>query len=313
MDLGEQIEKSIVAIEKQQESVSNQVKKIDKRVNLFNIWAWIFVATGLIVGVVFTIIFLRTPKESSYFEWNLLGDFLSGSVASLWSLAGLFFIYVAFLGQKQQLLNQQLELKFNQIEVKNTRLELAGQKQEMIIQNETLKLQKFENTFFNLLNLLNSVVNNIDIRNVRTQDVVNIGRDCFKTFYDDFVSNIMNNNKENHEFNIKDSSVEENIKAYDKLYNDNKSDLSHYFRSVYHILKFIDKSEIEDKKQYIGLLRAQISSYEQAIIFYNCLHDYGSKFKLLAEKHSFLKNLDTNLIISETHCNEFKDSAFGNM
>lgn len=28
-----------------------------------------------------------------------LGDFLGGTVGSLWSLAGLIFVYVAFLGQ----------------------------------------------------------------------------------------------------------------------------------------------------------------------------------------------------------------------
>ena len=312
MNLETQIENSITEIESRQVEVSKEIEKINYKIRIFNFLGWLFVIIGALIATIFTFIFICKTKNVTAFEWNLLGDFLSGSVASLWSLAGLFFIYVAFLGQKQQMLIQQLEIKFSQIEVKNTRLELAGQKAEMKIQNETLKLQKFENTFFNLLNLLNSVVNNIDIRNIRTQDVINNGRDCFKTFYDEFVNNIINSNKEVENFNVKNSILEDNISAFDKLYNDNKSDLSHYFRSVYHILKFIDRSEIEDKKHYVGLLRAQISSYEQIIIFYNCLHSYGEKFKLLAEKHSFFKNLDTNLIVNNVHENEFNQSAYSN-
>jgi len=106
-------------------------------------------------------------------------------------------------------------------------------------------------------------------------------------------------------------SIEKSIKAYNSLYNDEKSNLSHYFRTFYHIIKFIDNSEIENKKQYISIARAQLSSYEQIIIFYNCLHDNGKeKFKPLIEKYALFKNIDESLIFNEAHLLEYNESAY---
>ncbi|MFC4163389.1 putative phage abortive infection protein [Epilithonimonas zeae] len=300
-----EIDISIQRIESKQVEISAKIEILEKRISKFNGWAWFFVGTGALISIVATIYFFIVVDNSQNFQLNLLGDFLAGSVASVWSLAGLFFIYVAFLGQKQQLLNQQLEIMYSQLEVKNTRLELAGQKEEMRIQNETLRQQKFENTFFNLLNLLSSVVNSIDIRNIRTQNVMSSGRDCFKIFYGDFVAIINKDHEKDREFEITKISIPETIKSYDKYFHENQSDLSHYFRSVYHILKFIDSSDIEDKKRYVGLVRAQISSYEQILIFYNCFHPYGTKLKVLAKDHNFFKSLDEKLLINESHYDDF--------
>ena len=296
----QEIDLSIRRIETKQNEISSKVEKLEKRINIFNTWAWIFVALGAVIGITATIYFFSLTTNQT-FELNLLGDFMSGTVASIWSLAGLFFIYVAFLGQKQQLLNQQLEIMYSQLEVKNTRLELAGQKQEMRIQNETLLQQKFENTFFNLLNLLNSVVNSIDIRNIRTQNVISSGRDCFKIFYNDFLAQINKDNQDDGNFKLSEISVTNTIKTYEKYFHDNQSDLGHYFRSVYHILKFIDSSSISEKNRYVGLLRAQLSSYEQVLIFYNCLHLYGSKLGILAKNYSLFKNMDQGLLFNENH------------
>ena len=61
--------------------------------------------------------------------------------------------------------------------------ELLGQKNQMIKQNDTLSQQQFENTFFQLLTLYNSIVNSLDIRKRDTKAVINSGRDCFEVFY----------------------------------------------------------------------------------------------------------------------------------
>lgn len=80
-----------------------------------------------------------------------LGSFAGGIVSSLFSLAGLFYIYVAFLGQQQQILYQRIDLEYNKEELSLTRNEIKNQSKEMKLQNETLMLQNFENTFFQLL------------------------------------------------------------------------------------------------------------------------------------------------------------------
>ncbi len=169
-------------IQGRQSEITDELSNLESKIVTYTNWAWGFVWAGILIGLLSVLYFICSNKEEG-FALNLLGDFLGGSVASLWALAGLFFIYVAFLGQKQQLLNQQLELMYSQLEVKYTRLELKGQKEEMKLQNETLRQQKFENTFFQLLTLFNSIVNSLDLRSRRTKEVATLGRDCFNIFY----------------------------------------------------------------------------------------------------------------------------------
>ena len=179
--LEQEIQESSSRIEKREENINKELESLANRIVDFTRWAWIFVILGFAIAIFSTILFLCQDAGNG-FTLNLLGDFMAGTVASVWSLAGLFFIYVAFLGQKQQLLNQQLEIMYSQLEVKYTRLELSGQREEMIEQNQTLKQQKFENTFFQLLSLFNSIVNSLDLRD-RAKMVTTSGHDFFTIFY----------------------------------------------------------------------------------------------------------------------------------
>ena len=108
----------------QQVALENRLRSeeplLERRITLFSRIGWGLVAVGfypLIHGVVAYLTgSLRGLAE--------LGDFLGGTMASAWTLAGLCFVYVGFLGQKQQLLLQQLELSA-------TRTELEGQKRQL--------------------------------------------------------------------------------------------------------------------------------------------------------------------------------------
>ena len=234
------------------------------------------------------------------------GSFMSGSVGTIWSLVSVILFYLTLRLQRK-------ELGFQREELELTRNELLGQKNQMIKQNETLTQQQFENTFFQLLTLYNSIVNSLDIRKRETKAVINSGRDCFEVFYKKISGLQTFNNNHNYTYIISESKIEDSILAYDEFYNLNKADLSHYLRTVYHIVKFIDNSNISNKKQYIAITRAQLSSYEQLLIFYNCLHHNGKeKFKPLIEKYAIFKNLDRNLLINKDHLNEYKKGAYEN-
>lgn len=312
IELSEEIERESNRIKSRQKQIENDIGKLSKKIICYTRWAWFFVVSGLVIGVFTLYVYFDTPEKKNFYL-NILGDSMGGTVASIWSLAGLFFIYVAFLGQKQQLLNQQLEIMYSQLEVKYTRLELAGQKEEMREQNLTLRQQRFENTFFQLLNLFNSIINSIDltksINNNRLKEFVVIsGRDCFKDFYEHLegcmtVYSIRNKTPAN--------LIESVVGGYDYFYEKNKSDIGHYFMTLYHIVKMIDKSNIADKKQYTSIVRAQLSSYELVMLFYNCLHESGKKFKPLVERYALLKNIDFSLLLNQEHKEEYQPSAYG--
>lgn len=301
----DEIEESIDRIKKRETYVDTETKKLDKRIRLVIRLAWITVGLGLLLLIVSIVKFVCLA------HWN--SETHIAAVAALWSLAGIFLIYVAFLGQKQQLLHQQLDIINSQLEVKYTRLELSGQKKEMKEQNNTLKKQRFENTFFQLISLFNSIVNALDIRDDNTQQVVASGRECFVEFYSRFKRNIVRIAKHTSPDQTKDdANIEQVLEAYQQLYDREKSDLSHYFRVIYRIFKFIDTSDVENKRHYASIARAQLSSHEQIMIFYNCLHDHGrEKFKPLIERYAALKNLDWSLLISTADAGEYSRTAFG--
>jgi len=305
-ELEKEIKEASERIKSRQIEIESEIERLSGQISKFTNWAWAFVWIGALVSVFAFIYFICTNTETG-FGLNLVGDFMSGTVASVWSLAGLFFIYVAFLGQKQQLLNQQLEIMYSQLEVKYTRLELSGQKAEMAEQNKTLRRQRFENTFFQLLNNHQEIVNGIDLKRFHngTWTTFAEGRDCFNSFYDKaFPKNIPRNTE----------LIEDTIKRYNAFYTANQSDLGHYFRHIYHILKFIKNSkELTNiqKFNYTNLLRALLSSHELVFIFYNGLAEHGKeKLKPLLEEFSILKNMDFQLLMNSTHKDEYKEIAF---
>lgn len=215
------------------------------------------------------------------------------------------FSGLAFAGIIFTILLQRKELSLQRDELKSTRDVFEKQ-------NEMLSQEKFENTFFQLLNLYSSIVNSLDLRRKRSSsEVISTGRDCFENFYTTLKSNLVDQNQRAIEFSVANSTIKQVIDAYGKFYNTNKSDMSHYFRTLYHIIKFVDQSNVANPKQYTAIVRAQLSSYEQVLLFYNCLHQNGKeKFKPLIEKYTLFKNLDTSLIFNQQHLNEYEDNAY---
>ncbi|CAA0251217.1 putative phage abortive infection protein [Tenacibaculum maritimum] len=86
-----------------------------------------------------------------------------------------------------------------------------------------------------------------------------------------------------------------------------QSRLGHYFRHLYQAIKFIDEQPLRllsysDKYSYSKTLRAQLTTHEQAIFFYNSLTSLGKPWeysqtdnnKKLITKYNLIKNLPTD-------------------
>lgn len=235
-------------------------------------------------------------------EYDKFGTFISGVTAPFLSLAAFVLLYLTYKSQKE---------------------ELADSKKILKEQNTTQQTQRFETTFFNLLNLHHSIVNNIDleIKEKHTdqwkethwyETEIKKGRDCFLTFYAGFKTAYKkqksNNSRSEETLLIEDTEIITVKKAYHEFFVKHHYDLGHYFRNLYHLIKFIDKSEMPDKQMYVSLVRAQLSSHELLLIFYNCTSDYGQKFTPYMTTYHFLKNMPTELLLDETH-EAFYDGA----
>lgn len=72
--------------------------------------------------------------------------------------------------------------------------------------------------------------------------------------------------------------------------------MGHYFRNLYHIVKYIDDDKFlksfDLKYKYAKILRAQLSAPEINLIALNGLTYYGEGFKPLIDKYKLLKNMN---------------------
>jgi len=92
MNIEKEIDLASKRIENRKEDIEKKLENLRKNILIFTYLAWCLVLIGLAIGVIATVSYFQTPKEEG-FGLNLLGDFLGGSVASIWSLAD-YFLYM---------------------------------------------------------------------------------------------------------------------------------------------------------------------------------------------------------------------------
>jgi len=286
-----------------------------------------------------TDLFLKgQPIDSQKFDH--FGSIIGGLVGSIWTLSSIILFYVALTEQRKATADQReaindqkksiainteaLEaqvksLKLQTQEFELQRNELAQTREVFTEQSKTLKLQQFESTFFSMLNLHHDIVKSISTIKIiketshgltTTKERVLAGRECFVFFYQVFGAYYSKLRSE------KDGTETAELllidKSYTTFYREFQSNLSHYFRNLYNILKFIHKKNPGDKFFYSNLLRAQLSASELLLLFYNCLSQFGEKFKPLIEEYHFLQNMPKKPLIDKSlHTKLYAKEAFG--
>jgi len=132
------------------------------------------------------------------------------------------------------------------------------------------KRKSFEDKFFQLLRFQNKMVDNLKYK---TGEINCTGRDCLVEFRKEL--------------------FEKYKGSYEDFYSKGQQhEIGHYFRHLYHILKFIDSQDVE-KQDYANLVRAQLSGEELVLLFYNCMckEPKFEKFHKLVEDFELLKGM----------------------
>ncbi|GGI57005.1 putative phage abortive infection protein [Winogradskyella haliclonae] len=285
-------------------------------------------------------------KESIIFDSKVnaekvaqFGDFIGGIVGSLWSLAGVILFYVALTEQRKDIeinretLNAQVSALNQQIEeFELQRTELSETRKVFEEQSETLKIQRFENTFFQLLTLHHELVDKLNfsktsmMRNERLEKREVLSKASadleIKLKYSNSIEERTSVGSVEYKESIpktKEIAVKRLNMAYKEFYfDDYKQILSHYFRNVYHIFKFIYFSELieKSKKQfYATLVRAQLSSNELFLILYNSLHQglgYPN-FLFLIKEFDIMQNFDFRIMAKNPYHQEIYEEKIKNV
>ena len=244
-------------------------------------------AISLVVIIIPLIVFflwqenLTSDGKISHDKFGTFGDFFGGIVGSIWSLCGVILFYLALKSQRKDFKNnrkavkKQIESLTVQIEeFKLQRDELKETREVFIEQSKTLKQQRFESTFFSLIELYNKIILNFN----------QINNNYFKNLKDEFESLIEDNKKITHEMALE---------HYINIFYKNKDELNSYFRTIYRILSFIENSNLDEKEKssYVKILRALLSENELLFIYYNAETKNGKKFYPIILKYNLLKHL----------------------
>lgn len=250
----------------------------------------LFTALSVLILVVLAVILI---VEASIFGWpndaNSLGD--------SFGLANALFSGLAFAGVIIAILMQ--------------RDELGQQKEELALTRNVFVQQRFESSFFQMLTLHHEIVKAmeyaameiVDERDTHPEEVQYRGRACFQSVYRNLKGWYDHKSSEDAQRGLE--------QAFMATYRGTDTLLGHYFRNLYTMVSFVDESGIHDKRTYTNIVRAQLSSYELTLLFYNCAVGIGKKkFGPLVEKYGLLKNVPTELLLDSGHISFFKPSAF---
>ena len=201
-----------------------------------------------------------------------------GTFGDSFGVVNALFSGLAFAGVICAILLQKKELELQRQELKDTRAEIKGQK-------ETLQKQNFESSFFQLLSMHSEIVNSMEIKYGKTDYS---GRKCFGHMLEMLEYDYYNPQPPNRN--------QEDLNAlYEQFFANYQPYVGHYFRHLYNVVKFVHEHEFFDrkeckekeckeKKRYTNFIRAQLSSDELGLLFYNCLSNRGAKFKDLVRE-----------------------------
>lgn len=210
------------------------------------------------------------------------GSFIGGYLGTLFALASVVFLYTTLRLQRQ---TSQIE-KFENIFFELLNLH-KNNVQEIIIKNQNGKkiFVLFIREYREIFKIVKKTFKSIDSSN----DLINIS---YLTFFygtgpnstrvlKSYLSKYKNKEVEKLIENLNEckSEVKRTRKFNYTPFEGHQSRLGHYFRHMFQTISFVDKRSIDiEKYEYTKILRAQLSNHEQVLFALNSISDLGKSW-----------------------------------
>lgn len=241
------------------------------------LWKWLcFIWVIPYIGI-----FLNWKFGLEVGQLGSYGDFIAGTTVPL-------LTFVSFLAIVRTLRVQEGQMSLQ-------KKDLQSSINQMAEQSRLLRIQGFENTFFNMVNLHNEIVKKIKDRDV-PKDLY--GKEIFRVFYAILKQAYTSKKEEISEKGLKLEEIQCVRMAYDDFIKGREAELEHYFRSLYSILKYIDNSNLENQEKvpYVEIIKAQLSSFELIILFYHGISMNGEGILILIQKYRIVGDSNYRLM-----------------
>lgn len=225
-----------------------------------------------------SVIFMTIVLWQNYVYASKLGKDYQGIFGDMFGASNAIFTGLSFTGLIITILLQRKDIKETQEEVKR--------------QSADLHLQRFENTFFSLVNCHHQIINDLKTNSYVLKSGVREytyyeGREVFSHLAQSIFNNIQN---DINTFNLK----------FSKIYDGFGDKYLHYIRSLFRLIKFVDDHTFNEdniinkkkKEKYIAIIWDQLADHEVTLIFYNCIYkDENPEYKQIIEKYALMKNV----------------------
>lgn len=234
-------------------------------------------------------------------------------------LVAALFSGLAFAGVIVAILLQRAELRLQRRELELTRGELAGQKQAMLAQVKAAERQAFDSTFFQLLSLHQEVLAAIELSRSGGGTVFNgrraVDRVIMPVLQRELSQVDVGERAGDRPGNLT-GQMNQVSAIWLQIYGRFETSLSHYFRLLYRIVRYVHRSELEEemRRAYVGHLRAQLSTNELILLLYNSFGIGREKFLPLIVEYRLLDPLNIDHLPDSRHfrvLDEYAKGTFG--
>lgn len=231
-------------------------------------------------------------------NWGAFGDFFGGVLNPLIALLAFYWLTQSVLIQKTELSETQKVLKETE----------KAQKEQALTQEK----KRFEDTFFSLLNQFNTIFEGLSEKTVNADRTIpsKIGSLYLVVM------------------EVRGRTFEERVATIQKK----SPETSHYFRILYHILKFIlennrfdtepmpfelaiKTSVTKTEKFYSNIIRSFLNKDIVQLLAMNCVAEEPSnafyKYRQLIERYSLLEHLHIEFEWQKELFEKYDKSAFG--
>jgi len=334
--------REIVDINRRNRKRIKETLKIYKVYPIFSIFLSIMICTGIIGCLIYAIAEYNIYDLSNK---NQIGDAFGGIANPIIAFFGVFVTFLAFyiqyrFNREQSKLIAQQRAERKEDKIQGTK-ELFDRKffELLKIHNENVKEFNIDNKYFgrecfpqilNELKLIYQVLDSnfifkdlnettlrsyvvlfygIDSKNVQRQfdqnpEIIKKLKDFIKD-YKDFKKFVLETSKDSFKLKYK---LDEVIIINHELFRGHQFRLNHYFRHLFFILESIENSEFlndNEKQEYFNIVRAQLSNYEQSLLYYNSTCLYAEKYKKYIVEYSIIKNITLEICDFGIQPNEF--------
>ena len=245
---------------------------------------WPYLLVALLVGVVCWVLlvglyFHRFPGGLSERpeDWGVFGEYVGGVLGSIFAFASFIAVLVALYENRAQAAE---ERRARGIETMMTAFTRIIERVSTIVQD-----LRYERTRVTPVGLVSASATVDEVR----------GRDAFRAIFQQALKA-----PHLHDASTREPNVDRYVALMKKLDADWGYQLGVYFRLINHLFTFIDLAELpfEERTRLANFARAQLSSYELSMLFYNGLWGEGrATFKPLAEKYGLFKHLQAEYVL----------------